>query len=176
MNSWPKQSDVLAYRSIYGDPRGRNGLVSQAWYKANIVFVPAPFKMAMGTIKIPRIAIHKACANSLAKVLANLLDAAAGKQETLDEWGVTKFGGSFSYRVMRGLTTLSMHAFGCAIDLDPANNGLGDSTPRFAQFKPVLEAFRSEGWTWGGDWDGDGSSADQRRHDGMHWQASQPIM
>ena len=27
----------------------------------------------------------------------------------------------------------------------------------------------------GADWDGDGSSTDQRRHDGMHLQATQPI-
>jgi hypothetical protein len=76
---------------------------------------------------------------------------------------------------MRGLNTLSMHSFGCALDLDPARNGLGDATPRFARFPEVISAFRASGLCWGGDWDGDGSSADQRRHDGMHLQATQHI-
>lgn len=173
---FPKQSDVLAYRSAYGDPRGRGGaVVSPSWYRDNIVMVPVPFAMAMGTIKISRIPFHKVCAPALASVLADLKTRAKGKQATLDLWGVSKFGGSFNYRVMRGLSTLSMHAFGCAVDLDPANNGLGDPTPRFAQFPEVLKAFSAQGFTWGGDWDGDGSSSDQTRHDGMHWQATQPI-
>ncbi len=44
-----------------------------------------------------------------------------------------------------------MHSYGCAVDLDPVNNGLSDRTPRFAQFPQVLQAFADEGWKWGGD-------------------------
>ena len=77
------------------------------------------------------------------------------------------------FKTMTGNSrTLSMHSYGCAIDLDPARNGWKDRTPRFAQFPQVLAAFRSEGWKWGGDWNGNGSSADERQADGMHWQAT----
>jgi hypothetical protein len=47
-----------------------------------------------------------------------------------------------------------------------------DRTPRFAEFPEVLKAFADEGWRWGGDWNGNGSSADERMADGMHWQAT----
>jgi hypothetical protein len=174
--TWPTQADVLAYRSPYGDPRGRGGKTpSAAWEAANLIFIPPPFPMRMGKIIVNRVRIHRHCAPSLARVLADIYRAAGGNLETLKSWGVMEFGGAYNFRPMRGLTTLSMHSFGCAIDLDPARNGLGDSTPHFARVPAVLEAFRREGWTWGGDWDGDGSSADQRRHDGMHWQATAPI-
>jgi hypothetical protein len=176
MNPWPKQSDVLAYRSPYGDPRGRGGATaSDAWRRANLVTVKPPFAMAMGAIRITAIPIHKHCAGSLQRVLDDIWRRAGRDQKVIDAWGMSVFSGSFNYRPMRGLGTLSMHAFGCAVDFDAPRNGLGDPTPHFAKCPEVLAAFKAEGWTWGGDWDGDGSMADQRRHDGMHWQATQPV-
>lgn len=172
MPQWPTQSEVLNGKSIYGNPVGRHGLVSPTWERNNLALIVPPFKMAMGEIKITRIRVNKACAASLLRVLENLRDAANGRQEDLDFWGVSRFGGCFNYRPMRGLSTLSMHSYGCAVDLDPARNGLGDRTPRFAEFPVVLEAFRAEGWKWGGDWNGNGLTSDERRCDGMHWQAT----
>lgn len=169
---WPKQSEVLAYKSAYGDPRGRSGSSSSPdWEAKNLVYIAVPFSMKMGDINITRIRIHRHCAASLERILARLKDDAKGNIKTLREWGVTEFGGSFNYRPMRGLSTLSMHSFGCAIDLDPARNGLGDRTPRFAEFPQVLRAFKDEGWRWGGDWNGNGLSSDERRSDGMHFDA-----
>jgi hypothetical protein len=63
-----------------------------------------------------------------------------------------------------------MHAYGCAIDFDAPRNGLGDKTPNFANIPEVLSAFKSEGAIWGGDWNGNGDTQDERRCDGMHWQ------
>ena len=172
----PSQANVLACRSIYGDPRGRNpSLVSPAWYSTNMIRLPVPFRMTYAGQPLKGLMFHKAAAPHFAKLFDLLKEAAKGKQATLDQWGVSITGGSFNYRLMRGLNTLSMHSFGCALDLDPARNGLGDATPRFAEFPEVIKAFRASGLCWGGDWDGDGSSADQRRHDGMHLQATQSI-
>jgi YD repeat-containing protein len=176
MTSWPRQSDVLAYRSPYGDPRGRSGgVASSEWERANLTMIVPPYPMVMGAIPITRIRIHKHCAQSLLRVLQRIKNEAMGDIATLRAWGATEFGGAYNYRVMRGLSTLSMHAFGCAIDLDPARNGFGDATPNFAGVPQVLNAFRAEGWTWGGDWDGDGDLAEHRRPDGMHWQATAPV-
>lgn len=172
----PSQADVLAYRSPYGDPRGRNpSIVSGTWYAANMIRLPVPFRMTYADQPVKGLMFHKVAAPHFARLFELLLVEAKGKQATLDHWGVSITGGSFNYRLMRGLNTLSMHSFGCALDLDPARNGLGDATPRFAEFPEVIRAFRASGLCWGGDWDGDGSSADQRRHDGMHLQATQPI-
>lgn len=170
---WPTQAAVLSNKSIFGDPRGRDpSRPSPAWERMNIVYIRPPFQMTYAGAPIPRIRVHRHCADSLLRVFGELKKAAGGKQETLDHWGVTIFGGCVQYRLMRGLNTLSIHSYGAAIDLDPVRNGLGDRTPRFAAFPEVLRAFDTEGWRWGGDWNGNGSSLDERRADGMHWQAT----
>lgn len=162
--AFPKQPDVLAYRSVYGDPRGRNGLVNETWRKASLVSVPVPYAMAMGDIPIKRIYVHKACAASLARVLERVAKAAKGDAKQIAAWHADRFAGSFVYRQMRGLSTLSMHAFGCAVDLDASENMLGDKTPFFTPDNPLVKAFEAEGWTWGGRW--------PTRTDAMHFQAA----
>lgn len=164
MTNWPTQAQVLSNRSVYGDPRGRDRTrMSPAWEAANIVYITPPFRMTYAGQPVKKIRVHKHCAQSLLQVLNNLLKAAGGKQATLDYWGVSIFGGVVMYRLMRGGASLSIHSYGAAIDLDPARNGLGDHTPRFAQFPEVLKAFADEGWVWGGKWS---------RPDGMHFQAA----
>lgn len=174
MNNWPSQAEVLSDRSVYGNPRGPGGVrMSAKWEAANILYVKAPFRMTYAGKPVTRgFRIHKHCAPSMARVLDNLWDAADGRQADLDHWGVSIFGGCTEFRLMRGGSTLSIHSYGAAIDLDPANNGLGDRTPRFAQFPQVLAAFAAERWRWGGDWNRNGTSADDPRADGMHWQAT----
>lgn len=172
---FPKQSEVLAYRSVYGDPRGKNGLASITWQRKNLVRIVPPFKMTYAGQPIKGVTFHRACAPDFAKLFDLLKTAAGGKQATLDHWGVSIFGGSFNYRLMRGLNVLSMHSFGCAVDLDPARNGLGDRTPRFNEFPDVVKAFRLSGLCWGADWNSDGSTADTRTMDSMHLQATQPL-
>jgi hypothetical protein len=175
---WPTQQEVLLNKSVYGDPRGKDkARMSPAWERANIVSIIPPFKMTYADIPIKRIRVHKHCAQSLLRVLNSLLASARKEdpkhpQKVLDHWGVSIFGGVVQYRLMRGGNRLSMHSYGCAIDLDPARNGMYNRKPRFGQFPAVLKAFKDEGWRWGGDWDGDGSSADERQADGMHWQAT----
>lgn len=164
MSTWPSQSEVLSNRSVYGDPRGKDRTrMSPAWEAANITTIVPPFRMTYAGTPIKRIRVHKHCAASLGRVLQGLSDAAKGEQKILDHWGVSIFGGVVMYRLMRGGERLSIHSYGAAIDLDPARNGLGDQTPRFANFPEVLKAFAREGWMWGGEW---------ARADGMHWQAT----
>jgi len=169
MSNWPTQAAVLSNKSVYGDPRGRDRTkMSPAWEAANIVYITPPFRMTYAGQPVKRIRVHKHCAASLSRVFDNLLAAARkadpkAPQKVLDHWGVSIFGGVVMYRLMRGGASLSIHSYGAAIDLDPARNSLGDSTPRFAQFPEVLAAFAAEGWQWGGRWS---------RPDGMHFQAT----
>jgi hypothetical protein len=160
MNRWPMQADCNRF---YGNPRGTNGGPSAAWESANLVSVKPPYRMTYAGKPVSGIRIHRKCAESLKRVLARIWDAAGRDQATVDRWGASIYGGAYNYRLMRGGNALSMHSWGCAIDLDPARNGLGDQTPHFANVPEVLEAFAAEGWEWGGDWS---------RRDGMHWQAA----
>ena len=79
---------------------------------------------------------------------------------------------AFNYRVVDGSTSLSKHAYGFAVDINPVQNPYiikkrgyispsgGRAYTDRADLRPgmivegnvVHRAFKSRGWTWGGDW------------------------
>ena len=168
--NWPLQRDC---DSFYGNPRGKNVTQPSAkWESAYLVPFKPPFRTTYAGKSVSQFKVNKNCLVGFQEAFNNLYKAANGNQKTLDHWGVSIFAGCYNYRLMRGGNSLSMHSWGCAIDLDPANNGLGDRTPRFAQFPEVLDAWARAGAVWGGDWNGNKDTLDERRCDGMHWQFS----
>ncbi|WP_202913241.1 M15 family metallopeptidase [Acuticoccus sediminis] len=74
---------------------------------------------------------------------------------------ITSLGG-YNNRNIAGTNTLSNHAFGNAIDINPAQNPMGD---RLVTDLPVnvAELARKHGLSWGGNW--------QSRKDAMHFEA-----
>ncbi|MDI9407826.1 MAG: M15 family metallopeptidase [Candidatus Pacebacteria bacterium] len=174
MMTWPKQSEVLSGRSVYGNPKSRTpGVSSAKWEAENLVYVKAPFVMTFAGQKLTSgMKVHRHCAASLARIMDAIWAASGKDQKVIDHWGLSIYSGGHVFRLMRDGVALSMHSYGCAVDFDRARNDLFDRTPRFAEFPEVLKAFADEGWRWGGDWNGNGSSADERRADGMHWQAT----
>lgn len=82
-------------------------------------------------------------------------------QPRLHTLGLDVLGGTFAFRKIRGASSLSTHSYAIGIDLDPANNALGNTTGGMPLF--AVELFKKEGWTWGGDFKG--------RKDWMHFQA-----
>lgn len=162
--SWPKQSECDKF---YGNPRNRSDPAkpSNAWESANLVYVQPPFVMRYDGIALKRgIRIHRLCADSLLKVLGRIWEASGRSQAKIDEWGVSIYGGGYTYKLMKSGRALSMHSWGCAIDLDPERNGYKDNTPNFANIPEVIAAFDAEGWVWGGRW--------KDPCDGMHFQAA----
>lgn len=157
---WPHQNEVDTF---YGNPRGRNGKSSPKWEKANLVRVVPPYQMFYAGKPISSFLVHRKCAGSMLKALAAIRDATKGDKKLLTESGANIFGGSYNFRLMRGSNRLSMHSWGCAIDLDPARNGMGDVTPHFAKYPFIIKAFEDAGAVWGGRWAG-------RACDGMHFQ------
>lgn len=168
MTIWPKQSEVDAF---YGNPRRYGAAnVAQYWYRENIVMISAPFFMRM--IKpVSKFPMHRRCAEATKAWLEDVWKNSGRDQRVIDDWGLSVFSGSYCFRTMRGMQHLSMHAYGCAVDFDAPRNGLHDQKPHFASLRQeVIEPFLRLGGLWGGDWNGDGSSADERRADGMHFQ------
>lgn len=160
MPVWPHQSDCDTF---YGDPRGDAGGAHTRWENENLTRIRPPFNMFYEGRWVSSLLIHRKCADSLHRVLSTIWLDANEDQSLIDEWGVSVYAGCYNYRLIRGGNRLSMHAYGCAIDLDPERNGLGDRTPNFANHPHIIEAFESEGWEWGGRWS---------RPDGMHFQAA----
>lgn len=181
--TWPHQSEAIAF---YGDPRAGDH-ANIHWEAANLVHVDVPFHMTYEDGKlltpVPRITIHHKAAESLARVLADIRDEylalaheklgalsadAAGEQALIakaqalmEADRITRYSGSYCYRAMRGGKSLSMHAYGCAIDFDAEDNPMGHPG-RIHVDSLIVKAFEREGWTWGGRW---------TRPDPMHFQA-----
>lgn len=166
--NWPLQKDC---DSFYGNPRSRDITKPSAkWESEYLVTFTPPFKITYAGKPVSKFRVNKNCLSGFQEAFNNLYTAAKGNQATLDHWGVSIFGGCYNYRLMRGGSSLSMHSWACAIDLDPVNNSLSDQTPRFAQFPEVLAAWAKAGAVWGGDWNGNGQTSDEPKCDGMHWQ------
>lgn len=160
MTVWPKQSEV---DNFYGNPRGRNGTASPKWESENLIPIVPPFQMYYAGKPIKSFRFHKKAAPALLAALKTINDLAKGDKKLLAQWGVDQFGGAYNFRLKRGSNTLSMHSYGCAIDLDPARNGFHDTTPELAKYPQVIKAFEDQGAVWGGRWSG-------RSADGMHFQ------
>lgn len=156
--NWPLQRECDAF---YGNPRGRNGQASPSWEKNNLVFITPPFQMYfIGKPAKPR--VHKKCANSFMLWLEKVWENAGKDLKVIKDWGMDDYGGAYNFRRMRNGSALSMHSYGCAIDLDADRNGFHDRTPHFATLRnEVVKPFLDLGGTWGGDWNDP---------DGMHFQ------
>lgn len=158
---WPLQRDCDAF---YGDPRGAR-TYNPAWARDNLTRVHCPWALHMGAIPIPFITIHKKCALSLERVLARVWDEVGHSEARIRELRYDVFSGSFVYRAKRGGSSLSMHAYGAAIDWDAPDNQMHARKHLFTDDSPLIRVFKDEGWIWGDDWDGDGVDA-------MHMQAA----
>lgn len=173
MNIWPKQNtkDLTAF---YGDPDANDdGRPDIAWEAVNItrIIPPYPMFLAWNGRPLKTISIHRKCADSLMRCLLHIADIPEANRR---HYGLDQFGGAYNFRPMRGVSQLSTHAYGCAIDLAPVQNPLYKAWQERSNMMPpeVVKIFQAEGWAWGGDWDGDHDLKDQRRHDGMHFQAA----
>ena len=148
---WPAQAAMCAF---YG-PVG-----------ANLAPLVPPFVMTYDGHPVHSFVCNKRCRDSLSAVLADIWERAGKVQATVDDWGASIFAGCFNNRSMIGGSRPSCHAYGAAIDLDPARNPFGhDPKARhFTADHPVVLAFKAQGWVWGGDW--------HSVFDPMHFQAA----
>lgn len=71
---------------------------------------------------------------------------------------IKTWDGCFNIRNKRGLSTLSIHSWALAIDINAAWNGLGKAP---TMSKELVACFVDAGFEWGGYW---------TRLDGMHFQ------
>jgi hypothetical protein len=108
---------------------------------------------------------HKDVAQRFLSVFNELL--AVYGYERIVELGIDLYGGCFNYRKMRGGTSWSKHAWGIAIDLDPARNTLKETskTARFArpEYKQMLDIFEKHGFL---------SLGRAKNYDWMHFEIS----
>ncbi|EAQ34065.1 hypothetical protein NB311A_06688 [Nitrobacter sp. Nb-311A] len=152
MTKWPRdnQADLLAF---YGTP-GPD-------VERQLVNVVPPFQMYYDGKPISRIRFHRKAAGALKAALDEIWEYYGRDQRRIDALGISKYAGTYNPRKVRGSATKwSNHAYGAAIDLNAAENGLGAGRGNMPQ--PVINAFKRQGARWGGDYRG--------RTDPMHFE------
>ncbi len=141
---------------------------NKQWEADNLVMVALPWQAHAAWnahLAIKGLQVHRRVAVSLQRALADIWTDAGKSQSEIDRVGMSSIGGAFNWRPVRGAGDMSAHAYGCAVDFDPARNVLGSQASNFAEpgNRYVIDDFRKEGWIWGGIWP---------RPDGMHFQAT----
>ncbi len=150
VNPWPL-SDRASLERFYG----------KAGDESNLVNLTPPFPMFYDGKRIKTLRCHRKVSGSLERVLTAIAKF-AGKGGVMEE--AEDYGGCYNFRNKRGGTSLSVHAWGAAIDLDADDNTFRDHWPMQADMNlDVMEAFAREGWISAGAFWG---------YDAMHFQAT----
>jgi hypothetical protein len=126
----------------YGDPN----------LQKSLVLFDVPTELEIGLIP-KRIYCNKDLVAPLTQAFKNLI--ATGHVKEIKTWD-----GCFNIRKKRGLTSMSLHSWGIAVDINAFENGLG-KTPKLSS--GFVKCFTDAGFDWGGTW---------TRKDGMHFQLS----
>ena len=124
----------------YGDPT----------LERNMTLWDVPKELEIGVIP-KRLYCNKDLVAPLTQAFKNLIERKFVNE--LKTWD-----GCFNIRKKRGLTSMSLHSWGIAIDVNAAWNGLGKNPTLSAGF---VKCFTDAGFDWGGTW---------KRKDGMHFQ------
>ena len=124
----------------YGDPEKQK----------NMVIWDVPTHLEIGVIP-KKIYCNRDMVAPLQKAFENLIRT--GHVKELKTWD-----GCFNIRKKRGLSSMSLHSWGIAVDVNAFENGLGKEPKLSAGF---VKCFTDAGFHWGGTW---------RRKDGMHFQ------
>jgi hypothetical protein len=126
----------------YGDPHKEN----------NMILWDIPTELEVGVIP-KRLYCNKDLVEPLSKAIKALIQT--GNIKELKTWD-----GCFNIRKKRKLSSMSLHSWGIAIDVNAAWNGLGMEPKLSPGF---VKCFTDNGFDWGGTW---------KRKDGMHFQLS----
>lgn len=148
---WP-ESDQASLREFYGEPGDESNLVTIAF----------PFPMYYDGKLVRTTRVHEKCAHSLLRVLVEIGKSYGQSRGIIEE--AEDYGGCFNFRMKRGGSTYSLHAYGAAIDLDADDNTFRDTWPLNADMPlEIMAAFAREGWISAGAFWG---------YDAMHFQAT----
>jgi len=118
----------------------------------NFVTIPLPYPMRIAwdtKVIVNKMQCHFLAARLFTSVFTDL--QAHYGLEKIQELGIDLFGGCVNVRLQRGSKSKwSRHAWGIAIDLDPARNGLKTkwANSQFAkpEYKPMIDIFHKHGF------------------------------
>jgi hypothetical protein len=122
MPTWPHE-DTTTLDAFYGNPDGVNGEASPAWQAENLIAWVPPYPMFYSDedrTPLQHLRVHKKCVQTFADAFRDVLLTLGADYIKTHRLDIS--GGTFCYRVQRGGSRLSVHSWGCAIDMDPGRN------------------------------------------------------
>jgi hypothetical protein len=163
----PVPRGLAEIRAAYGDPDADGDLTLDPLFPIErLVIVPAPYPMRVAW-KPDRVVKNIQCngevADSLVEALTEIRDykgEAYLYDNHFDYWG-----GCFCFRKMVGYDALSVHSWGCAVDICPQIGRFGNLNDALEFPTFIVSAFEARGWVWGGRWRAPWNP------DAMHFQA-----
>jgi len=127
---WPRQAQMTSFYGPAGAPECTAGKVD----------LPFPFIIAWNkSERIARFSCHRKVEAALTTIFRETY--AHYGENRMDALGLTLFGGCYNFRTMRAGSSLSTHAWGVAVDLDPERNQLRWGRDRAAFAKPDYDPF-----------------------------------
>lgn len=141
----------------FGDP----SINTKEWANKNLHIWQVPALIHLAIPEMPqRIYCHRKFSPVLEKWLTALISAGVAHE-------INTYDGCWNVRKKRGLSTLSIHAFGMAVDFNASHNPLGLTPAQckakgLVPFTPEFISASRPHIDCGADW--------KRRPDGMHFQ------
>lgn len=150
---WPTQASVRSGKSCFGQPGNEQALTP---------IIP-PYPLYYEGRQVRSIRVHELIAPHVQQALREVL--AHYGQEAIHRLGLDIYGGSYAYRPISSGASLSMHAWGIALDFFPERNSYSMRAPRASlsaeECRPWWEIWESHGAV---------SLGRERDYDWMHLQ------
>lgn len=150
---WPSQATVRSGKSIFG----------KAGDESNLVNITPPYQLYYEGVPVKTIRVHKLVANTVLSALSEVLDHYG--PERIHELGLDDYSGAYNYRSTASGKSVSMHAWGIAIDFAAEKNS-------YEMKKPYASLSRPECDAWWRIWEAHGATSlgRARNYDWMHIQ------
>ena len=151
--SMPTQAQVRSGKSVFGAPG----------VESNLVNITPAYQLYYEGTPVQTIRVHKCIADRVARVFQRVLEAYGS--EKIRALGLDQYSGSYNYRSTSSGSSLSMHAWGIALDFDAEHN-------TYSMHRPDARLSGAEYETWWTIWEEEGgvSLGRERDYDWMHVQ------
>lgn len=126
--AWPTQKQVRSGKSIFGAPGS-----------SRLVRIVPPYPLYFEAAKVGSISVHEVIARHVEQALQEVLDV-YGIQR-IKALGLDQYGGCYNYRQTTGGGSLSMHAWGIALDFMPESNEYSKGAPAAVLSGPEYAAW-----------------------------------
>lgn len=127
--NWPTQAIVRSGLSIFGQPGD----------ESNLVNVKPAYQLYYCGKPVKTIRVHKLIANNVEQALKEVLEHYG--IEKIKKLGLDQYSGSYNYRKSTGASSLSMHAWGIALDFAAEKNTYAMKKPQASLSHPDCEAW-----------------------------------